>query len=103
MEAKMAISNEQVELIGFETSYEFNWTARELMEKISDYAPSDAFLKARLKKTASGFEGILKVTSLSGTFLASKVGLDPQKLLLELGHVAIEQINKWSRNRTTLL
>jgi hypothetical protein len=87
------------EFFGFEPSNETHTTAKEILGHVCGDSPSDANSVVQLTKTQRGFEGLLKVTSLAGTFLAHVVEADPVRAMQKLHEKMCEQLTNWKEKR----
>lgn len=87
------------EFFGFEPSNEIRSTAKEILGHVVGDSPSDANSVAQLTKTQRGFEGLLKVTSIAGTFLAHVVETDPVSAMQKLHEKMCVQLNTWKEKR----
>lgn len=87
------------EFFGFEPSNEMQCFAKEILGHVVGDSPSDANSVARLTKTQRGFEGLLKVTSLAGTFVAHVVEANPVHAMQKLHEKIFEQLSSWKEKR----
>ncbi len=87
------------EFFGFEPSNEMRSNAKEILGHVCGDSPSDANSVAQLTKTQRGFEGLFKVTSLAGTFLAHVVEADPVRAMQKLHEKMCEQLTTWKEKR----
>lgn len=87
------------EFFGFEPSNEMRSNAKEILGHVCSDSPSDANSVAQLTKTQRGFEGLFKVTSLAGTFLAHVVEADPVRAMQKLHEKMCEQLTTWKEKR----
>lgn len=87
------------EFFGFEPSKEMRSVANEILGHVVGDSPSDANSVAKLTKTQRGFEGLLRVSSVAGTFLVNVVETDPVRAMQKLHEKIFEQLNKWKEKR----
>src|SRR4051812_14754955 len=87
------------EFFGFEPGNELRSAAKEILGHVVGDSPSDANSVARLTKTQRGFEGLCKVTSVAGTFLAHVVDADPIRAVQKLHEKMFEQLSSWKEKR----
>lgn len=87
------------EFFGFEPSNEIRSVAKEMIGNVVGDSPSDANSVAQLTKTQRGFEGLLRVSSIAGTFLAHVVETDPLSAMQKLHEKMFEQLSKWKERR----
>jgi hypothetical protein len=87
------------EFFGFEPSNEMRSVAKEILGHVVGDSPSDANSVAQLTKTQRGFEGLFRVSSIAGIFLAHVVEADPVRAMQKLHEKIFEQINKWKEKR----
>ncbi len=89
----------RLEFNGFEPSREIKTFVKEILEQVVGAAPSDASSRMSLTKMSSGFEGILRISSIAGTFFAQAVESDPRKTIDCLKETVIAQIERWRHIR----
>ena len=87
------------EFFGFEPSNEICTTAKEILGHVVSDSPSDANSLVQVTKTSRGFEGLMKVTSIAGTFLAHVVEADPVRAMQKVHEKMCEQLTTWKEKR----
>lgn len=88
------------EFFGFEPNNEMKSFAKEILGHVVGDSPSDANSVAQLTKTHRGFEGLLKVTSIAGTFVAHVVDeANPVHAMQKLHEKIFEQLSRWKEKR----
>lgn len=87
------------EFFGFEPSNEIRSVAKEIIGHVVGDSPSDASSVAQITKTHKGFEGLLRVSSIAGTFLAHVVEADPVRAMQKLHEKMFEQLSTWKEKR----
>lgn len=90
---------ERSEFFGFEPSIEIRSFAKEILGQVAGDAPSDSSARMELTKTLSGFTGILKISSLAGTFFAEAASKDPLQTIQHLQESVLRQIERWRSRR----
>lgn len=90
---------EKSEFFGFEPSLEIKSFAKEILGQVAGDAPSDSSARMELTKTLSGFTGILRISSLAGTFFAEAACKDPLQTIQNLQESVLHQIAKWRSRR----
>src|SRR4051812_13415907 len=83
------------EFLDFEPTNELKSSAKGILHEIVGESPSDANSVASVRKTHAGFEGILKVSSRAGTFIAHAVEHDPLHAIQKMQEKICEQLQKW--------
>lgn len=90
---------ETIEFIDFEPPASLTDQAAEKLARVSSESPSDSNTRAFLKKTQTGFEGRLQISSAAGTFLADEIGEDPAEVIEALSHKVRSQLETWKAER----
>ena len=89
----------KLEFKGFEPTQELKKIAKGAIDRILGESPSDASSVVKLVKTSAGFEAVMKVTSLAGTFLAHATEADPVSAFERLFGKVEGQIQNWKQSR----
>ena len=84
---------------GFEPSLELQAKAKEVLWHVEEKAPSESFHHAVLKKTKSGYEGLIKVSSQVGVFEAKLSDASPETVLDNLYRKIKKDLSLWKRER----
>lgn len=95
----MNIIDRVVDYSGFRPSRDEDTKLNSALERVHMESPSDSFMKVIFTKTGSGIEGILKVTSINGSFLAREKGQEVVQLAESLIKKMREQLVSWKRLR----
>ena len=92
-----------MEFIGFRPSQDFLTFAQDKIHDIFSEAPSDANITAEVKRLPSDkndkFEGLLKISSVAGEFLAFANSKDFYRLIDYLYQKIHEQLQDWKKHR----
>jgi hypothetical protein len=89
----------KLEFKGFEPSAELLTSTKETLRQILGDSPSDANSIARFVKTATGFDAILKISSLAGTFMVHVSEADPFHAVHNMKDRIAQQLDRWKSNR----
>ena len=89
----------KMEFKGFEPTHELKKIAKHAIGRILGNSPSDANSVVKFVKTSAGFEAVMKVTSLAGTFLAHATEADPVSAMERLLERVESQLMSWKRSR----
>ena len=89
----------KLEFKGFEPTQELKKLAKGTISRVLGGSPSDAASVIKLVKTASGFEAVMKVSSLAGTFLAQATAADPVSAIERILGKIEGQLETWKRSR----
>ena len=95
----MNIIDRVVDYSGFNPSLDDNAKVNTAIERMHNEAPSDSFTKVIFTKTGNTIEGILKITSTNGLFLAKGKGQEFVQLAESLIQKVREQLTGWKRLR----
>ena len=89
----------KLEFKGFAPTQELKKLTKGAINRILGEAPSDAASVVKLVKTHAGFEAVMKVSSLAGTFLAHATEADPISAVERLIERVDGQIANWKQAR----
>jgi ribosome-associated translation inhibitor RaiA len=89
----------KLEFKGFEPTQELKKIAKGAIGRILGESPSDAASVVRMVKTKAGFEAVMRVSSLAGTFLAHATEADPISAIERLFERVEDQVAAWRRAR----
>lgn len=96
---RYSVDDCKFEFFGFNAGEELRAFIKSLAEELQMKAPADSYLKLTLERGRNVVSGIIKVTSLAGTFIARATAEDPQEAAQRLKQAMRQQIEEWSRRR----
>ncbi len=95
----MNIIDRVIDYSGFDPSGDETSQLKTALERVHMEAPSDSFTKLIFTKTGNTIEGILKVTSTNGSFLAREKGQELVALADDLIQKIRSQLSSWKELR----
>lgn len=98
----MDMMMDKIEFTGFEPDRNLKGAISRTFDAILNSAPSDSEPLARLQRTAEGFKGFLRLSSLQGIFTVEAVGREPLEMIVRLRDRMGEQIGSWRGGRRIL-
>lgn len=92
-------SFEKFEYIDFEPPQTLVGRAKDRLNLIFGESPSDSSMRALMKKSRDGFEGMMQIRSAVGTFVADVIGEDPHEVVDSLASKIRSQLRSWKAQR----
>lgn len=89
----------KVKFLGFEPSYDVRSGVDILLNQLHLKSPSQSFLSAKFTMTNGIFEGVIKITSSAGNFVAKATDTHITNLGHQLMDKVISQLDKWKSLR----
>lgn len=87
---------------GFEPNFDLTSYAKDMLQKLKYASPSDSSTQAYLVKTPVGYEGLLRVHFVNGSFQAQAKLNDPKGVINDLVAKVGEQLKEWKLDRFTI-
>lgn len=92
-------STDAIETVNFHPQQDFLRIAQSMLWEVFWQAPSDAILKVRFEKRATGFEGLLQVSGVQKSFSARSRAENLLSLPEILCRQMCSQILEWKKTR----
>lgn len=88
---------------GFEPTPELKRFAKDLLWRAENRAPSQAFVKAKITKTSSGFLAKIQFSSQAGQFDAETMGENAKEALFNVYTKIRRELLDWKKGRLTFI
>jgi hypothetical protein len=89
----------KVKFLGFEPSHDVRWMVDILMTELHLKSPNKAFLSATFTLTEGIFEGVIKIRSAAGNFVAKAAGEHLPEIRQQLFSTLGSQLRDWKKRR----
>ena len=84
---------------GFDPSAELLTITKDILWKVEGESPSKACNMAKITKVANGYTGMIKISSLSGVFIAESENAAPEVVANELYKKIHSELDNWKDSR----